>query len=170
MFSMDASKMSADQTTQTASGAGQILSGLISAYASPGSIAVGKNASYTESGALSLGNSSGAVLGNSYNVKGKKGGTTMNVQSLDPQVVNDALGLVSDTQQQANDEAAQNTAALKATNDNLTALLGITPPDAGTATDEPTDWMSLLQKYCWWIAGGCLALILLIWLFKGKGK
>jgi repressor of nif and glnA expression len=164
LLGYDANSSSATQNTQGASGTGQIVSGNAAQITNPGSIAVGKGGRYEEGGALDLSNSKNAVLGSSYNLSGTKGNSTLNIQNLDPQVVQDALNLVKDTQQQANDQSAQNAAALKATNDNLTALLGTTPPDA-TAT---TTGSSTLVKVLKWLGAGVVAVVILYWLFHKK--
>ncbi|MGO8839471.1 MAG: hypothetical protein ACLP7I_12065 [Limisphaerales bacterium] len=155
------SSSSATQSTQTASGTGQIVSGANAQVTNPGSIAVGRNATYTEAGGVSLGNSKNANLGTSYSVA--KGGT-LSVQNLDPQVVEDALNTVSAVQQTSLQEAAQNQAALQQASDNLNTMLG----QPGSTTTPPATATSSLGAYIKWGGAGVLVLVILIWLFHKK--
>jgi hypothetical protein len=150
---------SATQSTQTASGSGQIFSGGQTRYSAPGSINVGGNqARYLESGSADLTNSKGAVLGSSYSATGNG---TLNVQNLDPQVVTDALNTVAAIQKQSADQASANQSALQAATDNLNKLLGL---PGSTLPGSSSPWTS----YFTWGGGGLLVILLLVWLFHRK--
>ena len=151
------SSSSASQSTQTASGSGQLAGGKDSQI---GTLNVGAKGKYNETGTLDLSSSKSANLGTSYSTTGLGNIVTVTNQSLDTQVVSDALNVVKDLQTQSAQTVAASTAAIKATNDNLVSLLGGTP--APTSSIDSTT----LIKWAKWAGIGVAALAVLYFLFR----
>lgn len=141
MLGFDSNRSSATQTTQTVSGQGQLVSGK---GAQIGTLNLGAKAKYTEAGAVDLSGSKNA---------------NVTLQNLDAQVVSDALAVVSDIQQQSSEQAAQNAAVLKASNDNLVSLLGGTPVPTETSTTTLITWLKRLGL-------GALVVAVLYFIFR----